>query len=120
MTHTLNSGVVSVRIVTAMQTGMRLVSAETVEWFSTACNGGELTLTALARKLCERERCVNEFGQPVLASVRKLPPKLAESLGARLPYAEVTALDPHICAPSVFPDISVACALTDLGVSIPN
>ncbi len=32
-----------------MQIGMRQVSAETVEWFGTACRGGELTRTALAR-----------------------------------------------------------------------
>ena len=46
--HTLKSGVVSVRIVTAMQIGMRQISAETVEWFGTTFKDGELTRTGRA------------------------------------------------------------------------
>ncbi|MCY3599100.1 MAG: IS4 family transposase [Acidimicrobiaceae bacterium] len=99
-----------------MQIGMRQVSAETVEWFDTACKGGELTRTALARELCERESWVNEFGRLCFASARKLLPKLAEALGVRLPEAEATALEPHIRPPPDFPGISVACTLRDLGV----
>ena len=35
-----------------MQIGMRQISSETVEWFGTACKGGDLTRTALACELC--------------------------------------------------------------------
>ncbi|MCY4319429.1 MAG: DUF4338 domain-containing protein [Alphaproteobacteria bacterium] len=98
-----------------MQIGMRQVSAETVEWFGTACRDGGLTRTALARALCERENRVNASGRPVLASARKLLPKLAAVPGARLPDASAMALDPHMRPAPDFPDSSVACALRYLG-----
>ncbi len=99
----------------AMQIGMRQVSAETVEWFDTACKGGELTRTALARELCERESWRGPSGRPCLASARRMLPPLAEALGVPLPEAETPVLDPHMRPPSDFPDSSVACALCDLG-----
>ena len=98
-----------------MQIGMRQVSAETVEWLDTACKGGELTRTALARELCERESWRGPSGRPCLASARRMLSPLAEALGVHLPEAETTALDPHMRPPSDFPDSSVACALCDLG-----
>ncbi len=98
-----------------MQIGMRQVSSETVEWFGTACKGGDLTRTALARELCDRENWHGRVGRPCLASARKMLPTLAERLGVRLPEAEATALDPHVRPVPDFPDSSVACALGDLG-----
>ena len=86
-----------------------------MEWFDTACKGGELTRTALARELCERESWVNEFGRLCFASAHKLLPKVAEALGVRLPEAAATALEPHIRPPPDFPGISVAYTLRDLG-----
>ncbi len=99
-----------------MQIGMRQVSSETVEWFRTACKGGELTRTALARELCERENWFGHVGMPCLASARKLLPRLAEEAGVRLPEAEATALEPHARPPPDFPDSSVSCPLRELGV----
>ena len=98
-----------------MQIGMRQVSSETVEWLGKACKGGDLTRTALARELCERENWHGRVGRPCLASARKMLPTLAERLGVRLPEAEATALDPHVRPVPDFPDSSVACALGDLG-----
>ena len=98
-----------------MQIGMRQISSETVEWFGTACKGGELTRTALARGLCERESWFNHVGRLCRASARRNLPKLAQTLGVRLPEAEATALDPHMRPPSDFPDGSVACPLGGLG-----
>ncbi len=100
-----------------MQIGMRQVSSETMEWFGTACNGGELSRTALAREFCERENRHNRVGKPCLASARKLLPALAEKLGVRLrlPEAEALEFDPHARPPSDFPDRSVSCPLRDLG-----
>ena len=66
-----------------MQIGMRQVSSETVEWFGTACKGGNLTRTALAR---ERESWYSRAGKLCLASARRLLPKPAERLGARPAY----------------------------------
>ena len=97
-----------------MQIGMRQVSAETVEWFGTACRGGELTRTALARGLCEREDWRGPSGRPCLASARRLVPRLADALGARLPAA-AAAPGPHAPPAPDFPDSDVACALRDLG-----
>ncbi len=77
--------------------------------------GGELTRTALARELCERESWRGPSGRPCLASARRMLPPLAEALGVHLPEAETPALDPHMRPPSDFPDSSVACALCDLG-----
>ena len=93
-----------------MQIGMRQVSAETMEWFGTACNGG-----ALARGLCERESRLGQAGRLCLASARKILPKLAERLGARLPEAEALELDPRARPAPDFPDSSVACTLRELG-----
>ena len=87
-----------------------------MEWFGTACKGGDLTRAALARELCERENWQGRAGRPRLASARKMLPTLAERLGVRLPEAEATALDPHVRPVPDFPDSSVACALGDLGV----
>ncbi len=98
-----------------MQIGMRQVSAETVEWFGTACNGGALTRTALAHGLCERESWLGQAGRLCLASARKILPKLAERLGARLPEAEALELDPRARPAPDFPDSSVACTLRELG-----
>ncbi len=95
--------------------GMRQISAETVEWFVPACKGGGLTRSALARELCERENWFGGAGRPCLASARKLLPRLAEETGVRLPEAESTALEPHACPASDFPDSSVSCPLRDLG-----
>ena len=41
---------------------MRQVSSETVEWFGAACKGGDLTWTALARELYERENWHGRLG----------------------------------------------------------
>jgi len=75
----------------AMRTGMRQVSAETVEWFGTACGGGELTRAALARGLCGREDWRGPTGRPCPASARGMLPRLAGTLGARLPEAAAVA-----------------------------
>ncbi len=83
-----------------MQIGMRQVSSETIEWFGTACNGGELSRTALAHEFCERENWTNRVGKLCLASARKLLPALAEKLGVRLPEAEALEFDPHARPPS--------------------
>ena len=98
----------------AMQIGMRQVSAETVEWFSAACRGGGLTRTALARGLCEREGWRGPAGRPCLASARRMLPRLAGALGARLPDA-AAAPGPHAPPAPDFPDSDVACALRELG-----
>ena len=98
-----------------MQIGMRQVSSETVEWFDRACTVGELTRTALARELCERENWSSGVGRLCLASARTLLPTLAERLGVRLPEAEATALDPHVRPAPDFPDSSVAYMLGALG-----
>ncbi len=71
-----------------MQIGMRQISSETVEWFRTACNAGELSRTALAHELCLKENWFGRIGRLCLASARKLLPRLAEELGVRLPEAE--------------------------------
>ncbi len=97
-----------------MQIGMRQVSAETVEWFGTACRGGELTRTALARGLCEREDWRGPTGRLCLASARRMLPGLAGALGVRLPAAAVVP-DPHPRPSADFPDSDVVCALRDLG-----
>ena len=98
-----------------MQIGMRQISSETVEWFRTACNAGELSRTALAHELCLKENWFGRIGRLCLASARKLLPRLAEELGVRLPEAEALALDPHARPLSDFPDSSVACSLGELG-----
>ena len=77
-----------------MQIRMRQVPSETVEWFGTACRGGELTRTALAREFCPREDRFGRTGRPCLASARKFLPRLAEEAGVRLPEPEATALEP--------------------------
>ncbi len=94
---------------------MRQISSETVEWFDRACKNGDLTRTALARELCKRESQCGRTGKLCLASARKLLPTLAERLGARLPEAKETGLDPHSRPAADFPDTSVAGALVDLG-----
>ncbi len=96
-----------------MQIGLRQVSLETVEWFDTACKGGELTRTALARELCERESWRGPSGRPCLVSARRMLPPLAEAPGVPLPEAETPVPDPHMRSPSDFPDSSVACAPCD-------
>ena len=50
-----NSGSDSVENHVGVQIGMRQVPAKTVEWFGTACKGGEPTRTAFARGFCERQ-----------------------------------------------------------------
>ena len=98
-----------------MQIGMRQVPAGTVEWFRTACNGGGLSRTALAREFCLREGWTGGAGRPCLASARKLLPRLAGELGVRLPEAEAPACDPHAGPAPDYPDISVECGLGELG-----
>ena len=98
-----------------MQIGMRQISAETVEWFKTACNSGELSRSALARELCLQENWFGRVGRLCLASARKLLPRLAEELGVRLPEAEAMEFDPHARPASDFADSSVSCSLRELG-----
>ena len=94
---------------------MRQISAETVEWFKTACNSGELSRSALARELCLQENWFGRVGRLCLASARKLLPRLAEELGLRLPEAEAMEFDPHARPASDFADSSVSSSLRELG-----
>ncbi len=97
-----------------VQIGMRQVSAETEEWFKTACNGGELSRTAVARELCLRENWFGRVGRLCLASARKLLPRLAAELGVRLPEAEAMEFAPPARPASDFPDSCISCSLRDL------
>ena len=94
---------------------MRQISAETAEWFRGACNGGDLSRTALAHELCLKENWFGGVGELCLASGRKLLPRLAEELGVRLPDAEAMEFAPHARPASDFADSSVSCSLRDLG-----
>ena len=98
-----------------MQIGMRQITAETVEWFRGACNGGELSRTALAHELCLKENWFGGIGKPCLASGRKLLPRLAAELGVRLPDAEAMEFAPHARPASDFADSSVSGSVRDLG-----
>ena len=98
-----------------MQFGMRQISAETVEWFRGACNGGDLSRTALAHEFCVQENRFGRLGGLCLASSRKLLPRLAEELGVRLPEAEAIEFAPHARPASDFADSSVSCSHRDLG-----
>ena len=98
-----------------MQIGMRQITAETVEWFRGACNGGELSRTALAHELCLKENWFGGVGKPCLASGRKLLPRLAAELGVRLPDAEAMEFAPHARPASDFADSSVSGSVRDLG-----
>ena len=98
-----------------MQIGMRQVPSETIEWFRTACNGGKLSRTALAHEFCLRESWTNRLGKLCLASARKFLPRLAETLGVRLPEAEALECGPHSAPVPDFPDSSVDCPLGELG-----
>ena len=98
-----------------MQVGMRQISAETVEWFQTACNSGELSRTGLAHDLCVKENWFGRVGRLCLASARKLLPRLAAELDVRLPEAEAMELAPHARPRSDFPDSTVSCPLPELG-----
>ena len=99
----------------SMQIGMRQISAETVEWFRGACNGGDLSRTALARELCLKENWFGGDGKLCLASGRKLLPRLAAELGVRLPDAEAMELAPHARPASDFADNSLSGSVRDLG-----
>ena len=103
-----------------MQIGMRQVSSETAGWFGTACKGGDLTRTALARGPFGRENWHGRVGKPCLASARRMLPTLAERLGARLPEAEATAPGPHVRPVPDFPDSSVARPLGGPGALPPG
>ncbi len=98
-----------------MQIRMRQIQSGTVDWFTTACRGGGLTRSALARGLCDREDWRGPSGRRCLASARALLPRLADALDVRLPEAEALDLDPRAAPAPDFPDRSVACALRDLG-----
>ena len=98
-----------------MHIGMRQISSETVEWFGPACKGGELTRSALARALCEREGWFGASGGLCLASARKLVPRLAEELGVVLPEACALELAPHGRPRPDFVDCSVSLPLRGLG-----
>lgn len=56
-----------------------------------------------------------EPAQSGRASARKLLPRLADSLGVRLPAASAVALDPHRRPAADVPDRAVACRLGELG-----
>ena len=99
----------------SMQIGMRQISAETVEWFRGACNGGDLSRTGLAHELCVRENWFGRLGGLCLASGRKLLPPLAEELGVRLPEAEAMEFAPHARPARDFADSSFCGSLGDLG-----
>ena len=94
---------------------MRQISAETVEWFRGACNGGDLSRTALAHELCLKENWFGGVGKPCLASGRKLLPRLAAELEVRLPDAEAMEFAPHARPASNFADSSVSGSVRDLG-----
>ena len=98
-----------------MQIGMRQISAGTVEWFRAACNGGDLSRSALARELCRKENWFGGVGRLCLSSARKLVPRLAKELGVRLPEAEAMEFAPHVRPAPDFPTSSVACLLRELG-----
>ena len=68
-----------------MRVGLRHFSAGTVAWLRTALVAGELTRSALARQLCEREDWRNAKGELCAASARKALPLLARHCGLRLP-----------------------------------
>ena len=94
---------------------MRQNSAETVEWFKTACNSGDLSRTARAHEPCVQENRFGRVGRLCLASARKLLPHLAEQPRVGLPEAEAMEFAPHARPPSDFADSSVSCSLRELG-----
>ena len=68
-----------------MRVGLRQFSSGTAGWLREALIAGELTRSALARQLCEREDWRNRKGELCAASARKALPVLARHCGLRLP-----------------------------------
>ena len=94
---------------------MRQMSAETVERFRGAGNGGDLSRTGLAHELCVRENWFGRLGGLSLASGRKPLPRLAEELGVRIPEVEAMESAPHARPATDFADSSVCGSLRGLG-----
>ena len=68
-----------------MRVGKRLLKPETVTWLREVLQEGELTRSAIARELCERDGWKNRQGVPCAASARTALPRLAEALALPLP-----------------------------------
>ena len=95
---------------------MRQISAETVEWFKTACNSGELSRSALARELCLQENWFGRVGRAVsCVGAQALAAPGGGSWVCACPEAEAMEFDPHARPASDFADSSVSCSLRELG-----
>ncbi|MDE0578390.1 MAG: IS4 family transposase [bacterium] len=99
-----------------MQVGLHQFDADTVEWFCVAVNEPGRTRNSLARELCVREDWTGHRGEPCLGSARKALPVLADKLGVSLPAARPAFGGRRDAAPKAdYPDVTVSCALADLG-----
>ena len=68
-----------------MRIGLRQLQPETVQWLKAALRQGQLSRTALARGLCERDGWRNPRKKPCVSSASKALPQLAAQLGLALP-----------------------------------
>ncbi len=95
--------------------GLRQFSADTVEWFRSACKQGTHARAELTRNLCRREAWLDYRGQPNAAMVRKVMPRLAAELDVALPARRSSP--PTSCRrpAAAYPDQTLSCSLAELG-----
>ncbi len=98
-----------------MQIGLRQFSADTVQWFKSACKQGTHARAELTRNLCRREAWLDYRGQPSLAAARKVLPRLAAELDVALPPPRAYTRTVRRRPAADYPDKTLSCTLAELG-----
>ncbi len=98
-----------------MQIGLRQFSADTVQWFKSACKQGTHARAELTRNLCRREAWLDYRGQPSLAAARKVLPRLAAELDVALPPPRAYTRTVRRRPAADYPDKTLSCTLAVSG-----